>query len=381
MNLLDSCPAPVRHDPRPLPAEVIIPEARKREGRRRLLIALVIMLVLGLGLGLGISFGGGDGTGNGQRLVPEDGGAGPARGSTPPHSALANEGVAPAGWAPVPLTGVQVSVPAFWEVEPRGQAVCGQFKGAVLLGMGLHLRPLGCTQPFHVDNVVALHAGGAPAPPNGKQVFIHGLRVTLASNYRTGTEMAWVTGMIIAARGPLASTIIRTITHSPRSVVLGPYRASVPRAWRHVNFGGLSFSVPKRWATQRGSWIGGCPVNISPSTLVLSTAYSLSAPSCSPPPNTVGYMAERAGMLVFAGPKVSATRAQLHGATCPSHNGLRVCVRPYQFEGGYSATNYPGLLTTEVYLPGRTRPDLVEIGLSGTGLTPLRIFDSLRPTH
>lgn len=360
---------------------VIITEARQREKRRRAWSGLITALLLALGLGLGIGFGGGQGTGNGQGSASGAGGAGAAQGATsPPRSVLADAGVTPAGWAAIPLTGIQVSVPASWQVEPRGQSVCGRFNGVVLLGMGLHLRELGCTPPFDVANVVSLRTASGPVPSSGKQVLIHGLKVTLTSDHRTETESARVTGMTIAAKGPLATTIVRTITHSPRSVALGPYRASAPRAWRHVTFGGLSFSVPKRWATERVTWIGGCPVNIARSTLLLSTARSFSAPSCNPPPNTAGYMAARPGMRVFAGPTVPATRAHLRGATCLSHNGLRVCVEPYRLEGGYLSTNYPGLLTVDVYLPGRTRPDLVEIGLNGTGMMPLQIFDSLQPS-
>jgi hypothetical protein len=381
MTMLEQRPVDLGDEPHRSP-EVIIPEARKREKRRRSLIGLVIALVLASGLGIGIGFGGGQGAGHGQGSVSGAGGVGAAHGPTPPsHSVLADVGTTPAGWAAVPLTGIQVSVPASWQVEPPGETVCGRSEGVVLLGQGLHPRELGCTRPFAVANVVSLRATNGPAPSSGKQVLIHGLKVTLTSDHRTETEFARVTGMTIAAKGPLATTIVRTITHSPRSVVLGPYRVSVPRAWRHLAFGGLSFSVPKRWTTEKVAWIGGCPINIARSTLVDSTARSVSLPSCMPPSSTAGYMAARPGMKVFAGPKVPAVRAQLHGTECRSLNGLRVCVQPCRIGGGYSATNYPGLLTADVYIPGRTRPDLVEIGLSGTGMTPLRIFDSLQPSR
>ncbi len=381
MYVLEKPPPSVRDHP-PRSPEVIIPEARQRETRRRSFIGLVIALVLASGLGIGIGVGGGQGAGHGQGSVSGAGGVGAAHGPTSPaHSVLADVGITPAGWAAVPLTGIQVSVPASWQVEPPGETVCGRINGVVLLGRGLHLPERGCTQRFAVANVVSLRATNGPAPSSGRQVLIHGLKVTLTSDHRTETEFARVTGMTIAATGPLATTIVRTITHSPRSVVLGPYRVSVPRAWRHLAFGGLSFSVPKRWTTERVIWIGGCPFNIARSTLLLSGARSIFAPSCMPPPNTAGYMAARPGMKVFAGSKVLVTQAQLHGTECRSLNGLRVCVQPYRLAGGYSATNYPGLLTADVYLPGRTRPDLVEIGLSGTGMTPLRIFDSLQPSR
>jgi hypothetical protein len=377
VKLLEHRPAAIRDEPSP-PPEVIIEEARRRGRWRRSLIGLSIVLVVALGLGLGFGFGGGDGAGNGQASASGAGGTGAARGATlPPRSSLADVGATPPGWAAVPLRGIQVSVPASWQVAHPGQTYCGQLGGVVFLGSNIPSTEPGCAQAF-ATNAVSLRTGSQPAPPESKQMLIHGLKVTLITEHRTGTEIAYVNGMTVTASGPLAAKVMRTITRSPRSVVLGPYRASVPRSWRHVDFGGLSFSVPERWALQRATWIGGCPYNIDPSTLVLSTARSLFAPGCPMPPSTTGYMAAREGMKVFAGPAVPSTRAQLRGAKCRSLNGLRVCVHPYRLESGYSATNYPGLLTADVYLPGRARPDLVEIGLNGSGTMPLSILDSLR---
>ncbi len=383
MKLLEHRPPATRDEPPPPPV-VIIEEARRRGRWRRSLIGLGIVLVvaLGLGLGFGLGFGGGDGAGNGQASASGAGGTGAARGATPPpRFSLADVGATPPGWAAVPLRGIQVSVPTSWQVAVLGRTYCGQPGGVVFLGSKIPSTEPGCTQAFDATNAVSLRTGSQPAPPESKQVLIHGLKVTLTTEHRTGTETGYVNGMTVTASGPLAAKVIRTITRSPRSVVLGPYWASVPRTWRHVDFGGLSFSEPGHWAVQRATWFGGCPYNIDPSTLVLSTARSFFAPGCPMRPSTAGYMAAREGMKVFTGPAVPSTRAQLRGAKCRSLNGLRVCVHPYRLERGYSATNYPGLLTADVYLPGRARPDLVEIGLNGSGTMPLSILNSLRPTR
>lgn len=381
MKLLEHRPAAIRDEPSPTP-KVIIEEARRRGRWRRSLLGLSIVLVIALGLGLGIGFGGGDGAGHGQASASGAGGAAAAQGATPPpRSSLPDVGATPPGWAAVPLRRIQISVPASWQVALPGRTYCGPLGGVVFLGSSIPSREAGCTQAFDATNVVSLRTGSRPPPPGSKQVLIHGLQVTLATEHRTGTEIAYVNGMTVTASGPLAAKVIRTITRSPKSVVLGPYRAPVPPSWQHVDFGGLSFSVPERWAVQRATWIGGCPYNIDRSALLLSTASVLSAPGCPPPPSTAGYMAAREGMKIFAGPAVPSTRAQLSRAKCRSLNGLRVCIQPYRLEGSYQATNYPGLLTADVYLPGRARPDLVEIGLNGSGTMPLTILDSLRPAH
>lgn len=375
MKLLEQPPPQVRNDPPP-PA-VIIPEARLRERRRRLWAGLIIASVVALGLGLGIGIGGGKGAGNAQGSALGGSGGGLGHGRTsPPRSALADVSASPAGWSSVPLAGVQVSVPDFWPVGQPGRGVCGDFPtGVVFLGMAPKLRTRGCG---HTANAVSLRAARGLTPAGGRQVHIHGLTVTVTMDRRTHSETAYVAGMMVTARGPLAARVIGTLTHSPRSVVLGHYRASVPKRWRHVNFGGLSFSVPSPWATQRESSIGGCPINIERSMLVLSTARTISLPSCMPYSISSGYMAARAGMLVFSGPQVEKSAKWRH-AKCRARHGLRVCVNPYRLASGYAATNWPGLLTAEVYLPRHSRPDFVEIGLSGDGRTPLAIFDSLRP--
>jgi hypothetical protein len=67
-------------------------------------------------------------------------------------------------------------------------------------------------------------------------------------------------------------------------------------------------------------------------------------------------------------------------ATCLSRHTLRICLDPPPPPvGGFSPGHELNLLTAQVRLPGQTAVDQIEIGLTGTGVTPLDIFDSLKP--
>jgi hypothetical protein len=47
--------------------------------------------------------------------------------------------------------------------------------------------------------------------------------------------------------------------------------------------------------------------------------------------------------------------------------------------GGFAAGHEVNLLTAQVTVPNHVTVDQIEIGLTGTGVTPLEIFDSMRP--
>src|SRR4029077_15707859 len=126
----------------------------------------------------------------------------------------------------------------------------------------------------------------------------------------------------VDARGPLATQVEQTLTHSPLSVVLNSSVSSVPSAWRQMVFGGLRFSVPAQWTVGHGTGWGGCPGNIAPNVLELNTAQNVFAPSCAPPPETAGYLAADRGMVLASGPETAPAPAD---ATCVSRNMLRIC--------------------------------------------------------
>jgi hypothetical protein len=92
-----------------------------------------------------------------------------------------------------------------------------------------------------------------------------------------------------------------------------------------------------------------------------------------------GSLAGSPGLVIGAGPKVGAAPPD---ATCLTRNTLRICVDPPPpVNGGVSGGQQLNLLTAQIAVPGQTTIVQVEIGLTGSGSTPLEIFDSLRPTN
>jgi hypothetical protein len=235
----------------------------------------------------------------------------------------------------------------------------------------------GCKMPA---NVVDLSSLPAKLPTGYHETVINSVPVFARStgSGRTLTETVRALGAQVTAKGPLARRVMATLTRSPLSVVLGSSVNSAPTGWRHVDFGGLSFSVPRQWAVQRVDWWGGCPFNIESGTLLLSTARYLSMPFCPLVPGTAGYLAGRPGMVLFAGPKVPAAPAN---AKCLTRNRLRICIDPPPpSTGGFSPGHELNLLTAQVTVPHQAVVDQVEIGLTGSGALPLDLFDSIRPS-
>jgi hypothetical protein len=82
-------------------------------------------------------------------------------------------------------------------------------------------------------------------------------------------------------------------------------------------------------------------------------------------------------MVLGSGSQVS--RAPV-GAKCLRRNGLRICVDPPPSPtGGEESGIELNLLTAQISVPKQSAVDQIEIGLTGTGVTPLQIFDSMRP--
>jgi hypothetical protein len=298
--------------------------------------------------------------------------------TTRPHIApLAYTAATPKGWSPVAFESVQISVPSSWFIEDPGYSCGGGVNGMVFIAQAPHVPAgAGCRLP---SNVVTLTSAGRSPVPHARTAIVNGVHVQVGWT-RAGSAVAYTErglGMEVTASGPLARRVLQTITHSPLSVVLGSAVSGSPPGWRTVAFGGLRFAVPSSWQIGRDSWWGGCPYDIATNDLRLSTAQSLSVPGCPPPPTNAGYEAALPGMVIGAGPQVTAYSA-VPGKRCVQRNSLRICIDPPPLGGGFTPGRQLGLLTAEVFLPGQTRPDQVEIGLSGSGLTPLRIFDSLR---
>lgn len=225
--------------------------------------------------------------------------------------------------------------------------------------------------------VVTIRQAASTPVPHAPPRNVNGIRVELGWS-RRGTHISYrerALGLDISATGPLARRVLQTFTHSPRSVVSNSTGLIAPPDWRPMSFGGLRFDVPPQWRTEHRRWWGGCPANLTPHLLVLSTAKIMSDPGCPAPLDTAGINAGAPGMVLGAGPHIGDDH--LVGETCGPHNGLRVCIDPPPLRGGEPTDNGLQILAASVYLPGRQRPDHLEIGLFGSGLTPARIFDSI----
>ena len=284
----------------------------------------------------------------------------------------------PQGWSPVSLGDVQISVPSDWFIEDPEWICGGGVQGMVFINQTPTPPPggMGCSLP---PNVIEMSTAPSTAPSNSHRFVINSIP-TAEGSMRSGStsiEVVRALGMDVEASGPLAEQVMATLTHSPLSVVLNSSADSVPPSWQHVVFGGIRFAVPGDW-TRRGTSGGDCPGNIEANVLVLSTAQSLSASSCGgPPPETAVYLAANPGMELGSGPSIQA--APPH-ATCLTRQGLRICVDPPPSPGGgFVPGQELNLLTAQVKVAGRSALDQIEIGLTGTGVTPLQILDSIRP--
>jgi hypothetical protein len=273
------------------------------------------------------------------------------------------------------LGSIEVSVPSSWFVEDPGYT-CGDGQQGMVFINEPPILPNGngCKVPA---NFVELSSVPAKLPPGYHQAVINSVPAFERSSgpARNMTETVRALGVQVMAKGPLAPRVVATLTYSPLSVVLGSSVGAPPAGWRHLDFGGLRFSVPRQWVIQRVDWWGGCPFNIVAGAVLLSTAQYLSAPGCPVAAATAGYLAGRPGMVLFAGPKVAAAPAD---AKCLTRNGLRICIDPPPPSSG-SPGHELNLLTAQVTVPHQAIVDQVEIGLTGSGALPLDLFDSIRP--
>ncbi|HEX9526973.1 MAG TPA: hypothetical protein VF951_05710 [Streptosporangiaceae bacterium] len=286
---------------------------------------------------------------------------------------LTDTAATPSGWAPVANGNAQISVPADWRVSTR--PVCGRAApGYVVLGsasISLRVRNPRCRQALNMAAILPLHrpypAGGNPtAYVNGIPV----VKLPIAHGFESYLVLplhAWVT-----ARGPLASRVLATLTRSPLSVVLaaGP-RFAVPHGWRWHDFGGIRFAAPESWRLEQSSTWGNCAGAywMDPRSVQLTTARSAIRLRCAAMLGMAARMTVRQGVIVGAGRMARLDPAQFDG--CRMLHGLRAC---------YSASFYQdGLLDVAVFVPGRHRPTVVEIGLAGNGTVARTIFESIGP--
>jgi hypothetical protein len=175
---------------------------------------------------------------------------------------------------------------------------------------------------------------------------------------------------LVTARGPLANKVAGTLTRSASSVVLedGPH-FPVPHRWRWHDFGGIRFATPARWRTIKSRvWYPCWWVISSTEAVKLVNATRTVLFMCPPPPFMADAMRPRHGVVVGAGRYMTLHRPASHG--CRSLHGLRAC---------FTVPGPGSPLALAVYVPGRHKPTVVDIGLAGNGLEARTIFESIRP--
>jgi hypothetical protein len=292
---------------------------------------------------------------------------------------LPDTALTPKGWSPLSLGAIQISVPSAWVSTDPGGIICGFGSSFVFIDQTPYSPDSTpkCAAPI---NVAELSSAGRAPLPHSRHATLNSIRVTESKSspgVTPVTEEVRALGMQLLVKGPLAADVVKTITRSPLSVVLGSSVNSVPTGWRYVLFGGIRFAVPRQWAINRSTSWGGCPSNIEAHALVLSTARTELAPSCLSVPGTAGDLTAQPGMVLASGPLVTHAPAD---ATCLRRSGLRICVDPPPSPtGGEESGIELNLFTAQISVPKQSAVDQIEIGLTGTGVTPLKIFDSMQP--
>jgi hypothetical protein len=273
---------------------------------------------------------------------------------------------------------IQISVPSWWYVNDPYR-VCGRnARGGAVFAFEAAI--LGASECDFPPNVIAI-TNAPPGPvPHARSVVRNGIPTQsgYSDDGSARVRIVRALGMQIRISGPQTDKILRTMTHSPRSVVLNSEVDSVPRGWRQVTFGRLRFAVPGNWEVRHRSEWGGCSPNIMPNVLELNTAVTPNVRLCSFPETDARSLSAQPGMVLGAGPMVEPLQAP---NACRQRAGLRICIFRQPTVDRGNTKRALSLLTARISASGWPHPYRLEIGLTGSGLTPLRIFDSIRPAN
>jgi hypothetical protein len=296
----------------------------------------------------------------------------------------------PAGWVPIDYGDAQLSVPANWQGTFDG-CVASEAPGTIMVARpGPPLMVFGATpscvpekttarenSPVVQVGPIAMAVSADHPPP----LMIHGIAVEVAAQTAcalSGPCPVWYVvpslhvEIVDDETDHGAGSVIRTLTHSPRTVALAPGPVTVPPGWHRISFGGISASVPDQWTVQHSSnWASGC----SPfPNVLLATGVTLDSgstdiePSC--PAEGIGGQQIQApgdGLVVDPG-----MYGPFHPSTtfgpCQEIHGLTVCP---------SLSDPYGFLVVAVHLVDHSHPVAIEIGLTGTGVKARTILHSL----
>lgn len=306
--------------------------------------------------------------------------------SVPPIPAVVTPAT-PSGWVPVAYGNVQVSVPPKFSVLYPGWNACGTASFPGVLGLGLPtMSKVGCgAAPPRPSVTVVQIAPYRPTyqmqiPPRPHMV-LNGLTVEALVDRLSGKVVGYYVpalGMAVIGSGPLAASIFRTLTRSPRTVALASGPApSVPSGWHTVTFQGLAFDAPQSWTVNSTAVTGDDlgPLCSPGATSFLTTEVALSIDQ---------RQLAQPGCLITGPPKpeppIEAVEVDAGNITwfpsVPSYS--EQCLHPHGLTVCPATTPAYSILALKVTVPGRRTPLLVSIGLAGNGMVARTVLYSLR---
>jgi hypothetical protein len=282
---------------------------------------------------------------------------------SPQEAAVAVDlGATPNGWVPVDFGDTQVSVPPSWSLNldcprPNGgsmilESVSGHHEGPLSQGTDCAINRSGTSVTVAPYSATAT---GAANETNGIQVY--GSQTVLAIP---------ALGVKVTAKGPLGSRVLRTLTHSPRAILLAPGPSPpVPSSWQRVSYDGISLDVPATWPQlSLGPFPCGGPLLFGVSEVILSSP-GMSTAMCPGGPEPVtqpkdGLLLESLSLVGGRLPKPGP---------CIHIGALSACPTTVAY----------GILGLLVRVPGKVEPVGVGLGLSGDGMVARTILYSMKP--
>lgn len=300
----------------------------------------------------------------------------------------------PTGWVPVAYGDAQVSVPPEFLVYYQDACENFQTPGTVYVDP-LYEQNCASQPPVRSPQITGVFIRPVHIVPGSftseHSIVLNGLRMYALHLKGFVGYYVPVFGIQVTADGPMARSVVNTLTRSPRAVALASGATPpVPSSWRTVTFTGLAFSVPlghsrtfprprasvpADWiinSTQETPGLGAMcrelGVAFSSVTVTLSTdAHPYPVLYCPEIPQTAEQPKD--GVQVDAGLRTEPQVTLSFSTHCLNLGGLTACPA---ISPAYS------ILVLKVTVAGRSRPVYVSIGLAGNGMVARTILYSLR---
>jgi hypothetical protein len=288
----------------------------------------------------------------------------------------------PPGWIALPYGSIQISVPATWAIGVLDCPGLAQSDGWVSLeGITMTDPPTACPRETSVpSNQILIGPDSVSVPTTGTVVTVNGFDAYVIAHPVSGDGPAYEVPFrsldtAIMVEGPMASSVLHTLTSSPRAVALATGPAPpVPASWHRVSFGRISAAVPENWPVLSEQVWGGClPTNLSfgRSAVFFNTGTIEDSSSCVGSPS-IPVENPTDGLVIDPGPYGPTESETKTVGSCFSVNHLSVCPT--------SADRY-GVLVAAVHIPGEVKAVAIEVGLGDDGVTARTILRSLRSEH